>query len=69
MFDGLRVTSATLTNGELSFTMNREDIERLERLAELPDFLTVMARKRFALDMARRSVWAETGEPLVEDPA
>lgn len=66
MFSGLQITSATLTNGELSFTMNREDIARLERLADLPDFLTANARERFALDMARRAVWVETGEPVVE---
>jgi len=61
----MQVISVTFSDGEISFTMFTEDIERLDRICNVPTFLVADESRRFAEDMVKRAVFNDTGEPVV----
>ena len=63
----MKLIGATFTNGEYSVTLFKKDIERLDRICNVPSFLAADERRRFAKDMVKRAVFNDTGDPVVRD--
>ena len=63
----MQVISVTLSDGEISFTMFTEDIERLCRIFGVPPALIGEEYQRFAEDMVKRAVFNDTGEPVMRE--
>ena len=61
----MKPISVTFSDGEISFTMFTEDIERLDRICNVPAFLAADESRRFAEDMVKRAVFNDTGEPVI----
>ena len=61
----MQVISVTLSDGEISFTLFTKDIERLDRICNVPAFLAADESRRFAEDMVKRAVFNDTGEPVI----
>jgi len=57
----MKLIGATFTNGEYSVTLFKKDIERLDRICNVPFFLAADECRRFAKDMVKRAVFNDTG--------
>jgi len=61
----MKLIGATFSNETFTVTLFKQDIEEMERICQVPDFLAVRARQQFAAKLALRAVRNDTGDPVV----
>ena len=61
----MKLIGATFSNETFTVTLFRQDIERLDRICNVPAFLAADESRRFAEDMVKRAVFNDTGEPVI----
>jgi len=61
----MKLIGATFSNDTFTVTLFKQDLEELDRICQVPDFLAVRARQQFAAKLAARAVFNETGEPVI----
>jgi len=52
----MKLIGATFSNETFTVTLFKQDIEEMERICQVPDFLAVRARQQFAAKLALRAV-------------
>jgi len=62
----MKLIGATFSNETFTVTLFKQDIEEMERICQVPDFLAVRARQQFAAKLALRAVFNDTGEALMD---
>jgi len=62
----IKLIGATFSDGALTVTLFKQDIEEMDRICQVPDFLAVRARQQFAAKLAARAVFNDTGEALMD---
>ena len=61
----MKLIGATFSNGTFTVTLFKQDIEEMERICQVPDFLAVRARQQFVNKLALRAVFNDTGDPVI----
>jgi len=61
----MKLIGATFSNETFTVTLFKQDIEEMDRICRVPDFLAVRARQQFAAKLALRAVFNDTGDPVI----